>query len=548
MLHDIVIRGGDITDGTGAEPFHGDLAIDDGLITAVGEVSGKGQQEIDAQGHIVSPGFIDLHTHLDAQIGWDPAMTPVSWHGISTALMGNCGVTFAPCKPSDRELLAGMMETVEDIPKNAILTGLPWSWEGYGGYLDAIEELKPSLNVVGMVGHCAVRFYVMGERGVEEAASEDELKQMAQVVGQSIDEGAAGFSTNRYPQHKLPDGRSIPGTYADPRELEIIGKEVGARNAIMQAVGADANVLHRMADATKGRILFSYGGANEPGSGKLQSDNLDKICEGRDITAITQVRGSGYTIGLQSNIPIMGETWDKLRQMSFADRLEAVNNAEIYDKLVAEGTLEGAFRLPVQRVYYMGSGEVPDYAVDNDQHLQAVSRAAGEHYVETFLRLSKESNGRGLWNFRLFNMSLDELGDLFQNKNIFPSLGDAGAHVSQIMDAGWCSFVLSYWMRERKLYTMGEGIRRLTSGPARVLGLSDRGTLAVGKRADINVFDFEKVSELQPVLVHDFPGGAPRYIQKAQGYKATVINGEINLLDDELTGARAGMVLRHRHN
>jgi N-acyl-D-aspartate/D-glutamate deacylase len=545
MAHDIVIRGGKIVDGTGNEPVRGDLAIDDGLISAVGEVDGKGTQEIDAEGHIVTPGFVDLHTHLDAQIGWDPSMTPVSWHGVSTALLGNCGVTFAPCKPSDRELLAGMMETVEDIPKQAILTGLPWTWENYGEYLDAIEGLNPALNVAGLVGHCAVRFYVMGERAVEEQATEAELNQMAEVVGRAIDGGAVGFSTNRYEPHKLPDGRSIPGTFADPHELEIIGKEVGRRNALMQAVGADGPTLHRMADATGGRILFSYGGANEPGAGKRQADNLDALCAGRDMTAITQVRGSGFTFGLQSNLPFAGEAWDKLRTMSFEDRVKAVNTPEFADKLVEEGKAEGATRLPMQQAFFMGAGNVPDYALAKDQNLDAVAKANGEAPVETFLRQSKETNGRGLWNFRMFNMDLDELGELFKNEHIFPSLGDAGAHVSQIMDAGWCSFVLSYWLRERELYTLGEGIRRLTSGPARVMGLTDRGTLEVGKRADVNVIDFNRVSELQPVLVNDFPGGAPRYIQKAQGYKATLINGQVNLLDDELTGSRAGQVLRH---
>ena len=198
MTHDLVIRGGSIVDGTGAEAFHGDVAIDDGLITALGKLDESGKREIDAEGHVVSPGFVDLHTHLDAQIGWDPDLTPVSWHGVTTALMGNCGVSFAPCKPADQELLASMMETVEDIPKHAIMTVLPWTWEDYGGYLDAIEKLEPGINVAGLVGHCAVRFYVMGERAVEEQATEVERQQMAEVVGRAIDGGAVGFSTNRY--------------------------------------------------------------------------------------------------------------------------------------------------------------------------------------------------------------------------------------------------------------------------------------------------------------------------------------------------------------
>ncbi len=545
MAHDIVIRGGELVDGTGAEPVPGEIAIDDGLITAVGKVGGKAKQEIDAQGHMVTPGFVDLHTHLDAQIGWDPQMTPVSWHGVTTALLGNCGVTFAPCKPKDVELLAGMMETVEDIPKNAILTGLPWDWEDYGGYLDAIERLRPALNVAGMVGHCAVRFYVMGERAVEEQASADERKQMADIVAHSIDGGAVGFSTNRYPPHKLPDGRSIPGTFADPEELVAIAKAVGPRNGLMQAVGADFEVLKAMAETTKGRILFSYGTGPQPGSGKAQAENLAKLCQHGDLTAITQVRGSGFMFGLQSNLPVQGDTWDALRKQNLAGRLASIRKPEIRAKLVAEGKAMKRRFFSMTNVFYLGDGESPNYATPPEQNLETQAEAAGEHWVETFLRLSDESDGRALFNLRMFNQSLKELGDLFKSEHIFPSLGDAGAHVSQIMDAGWPSFILSYWIRETGLYTLGEGIRRLTSGPARVLGLQDRGTLAAGMRADVNVLDPSRVAERQPELVHDFPGGAPRYIQKSFGYKTTIVNGEVTLVDGEHTGARAGQVLRH---
>ena len=544
MAHDIVIRGGELVDGTGADPVSGDLAIDDGLITAVGKVDGKGKQEIDAKGLAVTPGFVDLHTHLDAQIGWDPSLTPVSWHGVTTALLGNCGVTFAPCKPDDVELLAGMMETVEDIPKNAILTGLPWDWEDYGGYLDAIERLRPAINVAGMVGHCAVRFYVMGERAVEEQASDDERKQMADVVAHSIDRGAVGFSTNRYPPHKLPDGRSIPGTFAEVGELVEIAKAVGPRNALMQAVGANFEVLRAMAETTKGRILFSYGTGPQEGMGAKSAAGLEQLSQYGDLTAITQVRGSGFMFGLQSNLPVQGETWDKLRRQNLEQRLAAVRDPETREKLVDEG-LAMKRRFPMTNVFYLGDGESPDYTLPPDENLEAVAEANDEHWVETFLRLSDETDGRALFNLRMFNQSLKELGDLFKSEHIFPSLGDAGAHVSQIMDAGWSSFILSYWIREAGIYSLGEGIRRMTSGPARVLGLQDRGALKPGLRADINVFDPDQVAERQPVLVHDFPGGAPRYIQKSMGYKTTLVNGEVTLVDGEHTGARAGKVLRH---
>ncbi len=545
MTHDIVIRGGEIVDGTGSEPVPGDLAIDGGTISAVGQVDGPGRQEIDAEGHLVTPGFVDLHTHLDAQIGWDPFLTPVSWHGVTSVLMGNCGVTFAPCKPSDKELLAGMMETVEDIPKYAILNGLAWDWEDYGGYLDSIERLAPAINVAGMVGHCAVRFYVMGERAVEEQASDDERQTMADIVGRSIDAGAVGFSTNRYAPHTLPDGRSIPGTFADPEELVAIARAVGPRNGLMQAVGADGDVLDRIADTTAGRILFSYGAGPEDGSGKERSDLFDRMRAGRDMTAISQVRGSGFMFGLQSRLPVQGATWDRLRDLDLRGRLAALEDAETRAALVREARVDGASRIPMDQVYYLGAGETPDYTVPAERHLAALAEAAGEHWSETFLRLSLDTDGRALFNLRMFNRNLKALGDLFRNENIFPSLGDAGAHVSQIMDAGWTSFILSYWVREAGLYSIGEAVRRMTSGPARVMGLQDRGVLRPGMRADVNVLDPDTVAERQPELVHDFPGGAPRYIQKATGYRATLVNGQVAVRDGEHTGERAGEVLRH---
>ena len=553
MAHEVVIRSGQIVDGTGSAPRRGDIAIDDGVITAVGEVSARGRREVDAEGHAVTPGFVDIHTHLDAQIAWDPACTPVSWHGVTTALMGNCGVTFAPCKPTDRELLAGMMETVEDIPKSAILDGLPWDWEGYGGYLDAIERLQPGLNVAGLVGHCAVRFYVMGERAVEEDASETEIAQMASIVAQSIDDGAVGFSTNRFPPHVLPDGRSIPGTFADPSELFEIARVVGPRNALMQNVldfskfEETTDLIQALARTSGGRVLFSFGSAPDPASGRDGANYLAHLNQdGLDISAVTQPRGSGFIFGLQGLLPVGGRSWGELRRMDFEARWSAIHDPQFCERLIADATREDVRTAPPEQVFWMGDESKPQYTSPEEVSLAEMAARAGEHFAETFLRMARESKGKGWFTFRMFNQSIDALRDLLQSPHVFPILGDAGAHVSQIMDAGWASFVLSHWVREEGLFSLEEAIRRMTSAPARILGLKDRGVLKEGMRADLNVLDPARVAERQPEMVHDFPGGAPRFIQRADGYRATIINGQISVEHGEHTGLRAGEVLRHQ--
>lgn len=544
MKHDIVIRGGNIIDGTGTAQFVGDIAIDDGLITAIDAVSGTGKQEIDAAGLVVTPGFIDIHTHLDAQIGWDPEMTPINWHGVTTALIGNCGMSFAPCKPNDVDLLAGMMETVEDIPKQAILSGLSWDWEHYGQYLDMLEDLKPSLNVVGLVGHCAVRYYVMGDRSFADQATEAEKSEMADIVRKAMEDGAVGFSCNGYEDHRAPDGRSIPGTFADSTELEEIAKVVGPRNGVMQMVSTDFEMIKKVAQTESCRLLISFGCPGDEDQGAQMALLLDKLnSKGRNVTGIAHTRGSGYLFGLQSRLPVRGANWETLRAMNFEQRLGAINDGAFCEQLVIEARQPKSTSLPMQKVYFLGMNEAPNH--NSAENLIELSETAGEHWSETFLRVSRESAGRGLFSCRMFGGNLRENADLFASEYLIPGLGDVGAHVSMIMDAGWPSFMLSYYVREAGVYTLPQAIKRMSADPAAVVGLRDRGTLQTGMKADINVFDPDVVTELQPVLVNDFPGGVPRYIQKSRGYKATLVNGRINMLEGEPTGARAGHVLRH---
>lgn len=552
MTHNIVIRNGNIVDGTGADPYIGDIAIDGNTITAIGKVDEKGEQEIDASGNAVMPGFVDLHTHLDAQIGWDQAMTSVTWHGVTTALLGNCGVTFAPCKAEDREFLAGMMETVEDIPKDAIMTGLPWDWESYGGYLDSIEKLHPMINVAGLAGHCATRFYVMGDRAIEEDATPEEIEQIAELAAKSVEEGAFGFSTNRHLGHFLPDGRCIPGTFAQPEELRAIAKAIGDKG-IMQTVmnfsemESEMDLMADEAALCKG-VLFSAVAGVTSDQGNMLNDRVQKIrADGYDITAVTVPRSGGGVGGLSTNNFWRTEGWNELRKLDLAGRLEAIKDKATAEKLVQElKDHEDADEI-VKRTrnwFPMGLGDRPIYTQSRDESLYAIAGERGEHPAEAWIRISIESDGKMLFHQRGFNANLETLEEMLTMDWAMPGLGDAGAHVSQMIDAGWATFVLSHWHRDAGVYSLPEAVRRISAIPAEVLGLDDRGTLEVGKRADINVVDIDTVAERQPYIVNDIPGNSPRFIQRAVGYKATLCNGKVILRDDEHTGTMAGEVLR----
>lgn len=550
MPHDLIIRGGTIVDGTGAAPYDGDVAIDGDTIAAVGKVDGKGTEEIDAQGLVVTPGFIDLHTHLDAQIGWDPMLTPSSWHGVTTALMGNCAVTFAPCKPDDRNFLAEMMETVEDIPREAILSGLPWDWETYGEYLNSIEKMNPGINITGMVGHSAIRYYVMGARGIDENPTDEEIAQIAEIAGQSVRDGAVGFSTNRLPAHKLPDGRSIPGTFAELKELKAIAAAVGAENGLMQTVPwyskdsieQDLEFLGEEATAGKLRVLFSV---VETESFRFDDPHhiIEKYrSEGCEIYGTTVPRPGGFVSTLRNNI--IFPAWKKLRDIDMDKRLEAIKDDEFRQELIEAAKADPQSETFAAGLRWMGDGARPVYTRPPEDNLSAMAKAAGEHPAETWLRMQIETGGTATFHRPFFNMHFDAVEDLMARDWVVPGLGDAGAHVGQIMDSGWPSFYLSHWVRDTGKLSLEAAIHRMTQRAAKVLALSDRGELAVGKRADINVLDLDHVEERIPEMVRDFPHDNTRLIQRGAGYKATLVNGQVILRDDEHTGVRAGRVLR----
>ena len=569
MAHDIVIRSGTIVDGALNEAYTGDLAISGDTITDMGSVSGKGTREINADGALVTPGFIDLHTHMDAQIGWDAQLTPASWHGITSVLMGNCGVTFAPVRSKDRDLLAGMMESVEDIPRQAIMDGLPWNWNSFGEYLDAIEALDPALNVAALAGHAATRFYVMGERAVEEKATPEEVKQIALLAGQSVREGAVGFSINRLKAHRLPDGRCIPGTLAPVEELVAIAKEVGEAGGILQSViemhpvAKEMDIIRRQLEAAGTHMLFSAPWlAGEDGRNAYQPAVDAMRAAGLEITGTTQPRSAGFLSGLSTDIlygrRFKGEAWRLLRNTAVPERLRMIKDNAFRRRLIEEAkqmqiadnigqTLSSSrYALPGKKTFWIGTGERPVYTQPDNQSLIDLASSAGEHPVETWLRLQIESDGLGLFHVRFVNEDLSVLPDYLNCDWIVPGVGDAGAHVSLVMDAGWTSFFLSHWHRDMGVFSIEEAIHMLTAKQNRVLRMPDRGTLAVGNKADINVLDISRVEERQPRRVYDFPGGAPRLIQRGVGYLNTFVNGKIVLENDELNGNSGGRIIRNQ--
>ena len=558
MSRDLVIRQGNIVDGTGAEAYIGDVAIDGNVITQVGQVDGKGTREIDAEGHAVTPGFMDLHTHLDAQIGWDPMLTSISWHGVTTALMGNCSVCFAPVKPADHRFLAEMMESVENIPRETILEGLPWDWETYGECLDSIEKNQPGINIAGMVGHSTLRYYVMGARGIDEDPNEDEVRQMADLAAESIRQGAIGFSTNRLRGHKLPDGRLIPGTLAPMEEVVEINRAVGAEGGMMQVVANTPAVKLKIFDyemelfetamrAGGNRLLFS---STTDTYGELPSllESYDRAIgkmrkKGLPVYGTTVPRRGGNLSSLKNKFFFATPSWNELREKSFEERLAAIRDEAFRDKLITEASADPKCDAMAKRLYWLGSGENPNYTREWEDNLHNEAKKQNKCGAALWLERMLESDGETMFHHPFFNMEYENTYEMLSREWIVPGLGDAGAHVTVICDSGWPSFYLGHWVRDTGRIALTEAIRKLTSLPATVLGLNDRGILAEGMKADLNVIDMDRVAERHPQLVSDFPCGASRLLQRAMGYKATVCNGEVILEDDEHTGNRGGVVL-----
>ena len=555
MAHDLIIRNGTDVDGTGAPARVAEVAIDGDRITAIGELGeAAATSEIDATGQVVSPGFIDLHTHLDAQVGWDPLLTSSSWHGVTTVLMGNCGVTFAPVKPEDRVFLAEMMESVEDVPRDAILGGLGWDWSTYPEYLDAVQGMQPALNVVGMVGHCALRYHVMGERSLtDEPPTPEELNRMRDIAAESVAGGAVGFSTSRILLHTIPDGRYVPGTLAPLDEYLAVADGMNAAGGgLFQAVNdfmtkpqVEIELLREMARSC-GDVLFSGGAGNSGNAGvemfgKFLADTNANV--GR-MTMASQTRPSGSLCGLAQISPVKGQRWKAVMQLpTLADRVAALKDPAVRAGLEAEGVEKGMWYDP-NHIYPLGTGPSPDYSETNGRSIAQLAEEAGVHPVTLVIDRLIASDGLELFNTWFFNRNVDGLAQVLAMDHVYPGLADTGAHAGQICDADMSTHYLTYWQRTRGLATLEDAIRRLTSMPAAVLGLKERGTLAAGSFADVNVFSMDRLASAHPTYVNDFPNGAGRLQIGSRGYAATLVNGVVVTEDCVNTGTRPGTVIR----
>ena len=559
MSHSMIISGGTLVDGTGAEPRKADVAVDDGVISRVGDLSDvEAEQTIDATGKLVTPGFVDLHTHLDAQIGWDPEMRPSSYHGVTTALIGNCGVTFAPCAEDNRSYLAKLMEAVEDIAADAIMDGLPWNWTSFGEYLDSLQTLGPALNVVGMCGHSAIRFEAMGDKSCDEGVQADdrELKRIVELVKESVEGGAVGFSTSRFLGHRVPDGRLTPGTWADERETAAIQRavvEAGGRGGLFQAapdMRTRYEVERQMFEtgAELGcQVLFS-GGTGPQGDGGVSSweDFLGRNNEaGRRISSICHTRPSGSFFGLAQQAYLRTPAWRELMKLpSIAERVAEMKKPEVREKLISEAIENGGFGQTARILHPMGFGDYPDYDLENQKNLQKIADEAGKDPVEVYVDRLIESEGKELWNLWAFGGALENQWNYMRLPYVIPMLGDAGAHVGQFTDADSPTFLLGELTRDRGVYTLQEAVHRISGKSAEVLGLKKRGEVREGWHADLNVIDYDELKSCHPEYVNDFPHNGGRLVVKSKGYDATIVAGQVVIENGEYTGNRPGEVIR----
>ncbi len=581
---DLLVRGGTLVDGTGSAPRPGDLAVKDGRIVAVGEVRGTAARTVDATGAIVTPGFTDLHTHYDGQVSWDPDLMPSSIHGVTTAVIGNCGVGFAPVRAQDRERLIELMEGVEDIPGSALAEGLQWRWESFPEYMAAIDAFPHAIDVVTQVTHDPLRVYVMGARAVAgEPATDADIEAMRRLTREALEAGAAGFSTGRSDNHRSKHGEWTPAAEAGTRELAGIARAFdGLSHGVLQAVsdfdmdaGEDRfdpefDVLEAMAAGAPGHALSISLSQRDmaPQQWKRILTRAEAAVErGMNVRVQVGARGIGVMLGLEATFhPFIGfPSYKAIAHLPLAERVARMRDPAFKARILAEKTdavagdgspippladkLLGRIDVVAMRLFRLGENPRYEPAIEDSIYGEAQQRHVPA--LEAVYDALLESEGHELLYFPIFNyteFSLDNVHTMLTHPLALPGLSDGGAHVGTVCDASFSTFMMTHWARDRARgrIPLERVIQMLAADTSDFIGLRDRGRLAVGQRADLNVIDFDTLRLTRPRLVHDLPAGGKRLMQDAIGYRATFVAGQSICEDGKLTGARPGRVARVR--
>ena len=563
-MYDLIIKNGTIIDGTGKDRYAADIAVKDGKIAKIGEITEHAVKEIDAEGKLVTPGWGDVHTHYDGQATWDPLLAPSSWHGVTTVVMGNCGVGFAPVKPKDRDFLIELMEGVEDIPGAALSEGIDWQWESFPEYLDALDAFPRAIDVATQVPHGAVRAYVMGERcNSDYAPTEEEVNDMAELVREGVEAGALGFSSSKTLLHKDVHGEYMPGTFSGNEEMLALGLGMkGLNNSVFELVsdhlGEDeewawVNDFQKQTGLTV-TLIATTAPAYE--NNKMYNLAEQARIEGREIRPQAAGRPTGVLHGLQSSFhAFVGHpTWHKeLASLSHNDLLEKMRDPEIKAKILSEKSLiksELIQDMPKLMGQVFPLGDNPNYEPEFKDSIAGIAEAQGLDVMEVMYDMLIQGDGKELFYQPLGgyqSYSLDAQKKLLEHPNVLFGLSDGGAHCGVIADAGMPTFIMTHWGRDR---TRGDKlslefiVKSLTSSTAEAFGMYDRGYLKEGKIADINIIDFDAMRLHRPEAIFDLPAGGRRLVQKPEGYELTIKAGEIIFDNGVHTGALPGKLVR----
>ena len=563
-MHDLVIRKGTIVDGTGGARFSGDVAVDGGTISAVGEVGGRGRREIDAAGLLVTPGWVDVHTHYDGQVTWDPILAPSSWHGVTTLVMGNCGVGFAPVRRGQEDFLIELMEGVEDIPGTALHEGIDWRWESFPQYLDALAAMPRVLDVAAQVPHCALRAYVLGERAHDLEIAADEIAAMARLTEEAVRAGAVGFTTSRTILHRSRHGL-VPGTHSTPEELLALGAALGAAGhgvfemvADLQGQEPDLSWMREFCRITGRVITFAL--AQTPMQPTAWRDTLacvdELAAQGLRIVPQVPCRPTGMLYGLQSSLHpfITHPTYQQeLAPLPLAERVARLREPAVRARLLAEApSVSNPIALALMcnwsGIYPLG--DPPDYEPPAERSVAAAAARAGRRPEEVVYDWLLEREGRELLFAPLANYvdaNFDALREMMLHRHTVLGLSDGGAHCGLIADASMPTFLLTHWVRDRRRgerIPLERAVQLQTGNTAAVYGLTDRGTLQPGKKGDLNLIDLDALRLHAPEMVFDLPAGGRRLIQHVDGYRATIVAGQVTFENGEPTGARPGTLVR----